>query len=31
LDGCRILNTVEDAESFYKLPVDKFTDMFVKA
>ena len=28
---CRILDTVSDAESFFKLPVDKFTDLFVKA
>ncbi|EJD02757.1 2-methylcitrate dehydratase [Fomitiporia mediterranea MF3/22] len=27
----KILETVSDAESFFKLPVDKFTDLFVKA
>jgi 2-methylcitrate dehydratase len=28
---CRILATVSDAASLSKLPVDKFTDLFVKA
>lgn len=27
----RILETVSDAASLSKLPVDKFTDLFVKA
>lgn len=27
----KIISTVEDAENLYKLPVDKFTDLFVKA
>lgn len=27
----RIIQAVEDAESLYQLPVDKFTDLFVKA
>ncbi|EJD52560.1 2-methylcitrate dehydratase [Auricularia subglabra TFB-10046 SS5] len=27
----RIISTVEDAENLYKLPADKFTDLFVKA
>ena len=28
---CRILKSISDVEGFYNLPVDKFTDLFVKA